>query len=236
MKLFDIHRKAIKIPLTQYYIPIPLFITSLIGIFGTAEATPKGCIHPTGPYETSCSPNSVQPYVSSDPNVPTGCVLTTKCNTMFSGLPPIPNKIYFAQGEEITNANNNNGTLSFSRAEREATAQINAQPPCSKVPLEGSFRRTCTQLSTSLYKSTDPNLQSTTLCKARFSCEDVGKHFISGITVWYDRTRGGSPVGEYTENCDGKLKVGPHDNECLTIEDIVRNVDLAHAQDVLKLL
>lgn len=221
----DINRNGIKIPFTGVRIPIPLLVGALIHVFGTPSAAYPVCPKPTGDYESSCSPNDIGPYISSDPNVPEGCVLKTECNTMFSGLPRVPNEIYYARHDSITNVSNNNGTLSYTRnANIPPAAQTNngnaniapvaQQAPCANVPLRGSFQRTCHVESTSAYASSDPNLQSTSLCQADISCEKVGGSHQNGLTVWYDRSRGGATIPETVENCNGKLKVGWNDNEC----------------------
>jgi len=223
MRILGIHinRDGIKIPFTEIRVPIQLAIRMLIPIFGIpVGASSPACRRPSGDYEGSCSPNELAPYYSSDPNVPAGCVLQTDCNTMFSGLPRVHNEIYFAPHEFITNVKNNNGTLTYNKdedplpnASRNPSGHAK-QEPCVSVPLQGSFERTCRVESQSTYDSTDPKLKTTSLCKAEISCEKIEGGRQRGLTVWYDRSRGGAPVPETVENCDGKLKVGIFDNEC----------------------
>ena len=167
-----------------------------------------GCVQPTGDYLTSCSNVNLETYVSPDPLVPKACLIEADCQTIYSGLPPTHNIIYFPSDTLLNGVYNNNGTLYYSAiplAKSESIRDLECIIP------NGSYSQTC-DIKIGKYQSTDPNLINTSLCNADLSCLKLdGK---TSSTVVYFNIRDKEITAQKIENCDGSLVLGNVDYQC----------------------
>jgi hypothetical protein len=176
-----------------------------------------GCVMPHGDYENSCENITVSTYISSDSFAPESCRLEADCKTMFSGLPAIHNVIFLPQNIDITNVNNNNGTLSYGGnllsikvADGESLNNANFKPDYKCVKPSGSYSKTCT-VETSPYHSSDPIYKYTELCSAQISClklNGIEKSHSVYFNIHQDLT-----TLNKIENCDGSILVDSIDNQ-----------------------
>jgi hypothetical protein len=181
---------------------IPILLESL---FSPVAAEFIPCPHPQGSWKDSCHNITLTPYISTDLYVPTdSCLLRTQCNTIIPSIPPCENSIYF-QATSGLNLGNNNGTLVIQSDLGSSTSISDIKQHVQCLPLPGSHKLSCT-IKAHPYKSTDPNLQTTSFCQMYTECSDLdGKRPVSN-TVYYghEELRGQSVV---VENCDGKAVI-----------------------------
>ena len=182
-----------------------------------------GCVQPTGDYHTSCSNVNLETYVSPDPLVPKACLIEADCQTIYSGLPPIHNIIYFPSNTLLNDVYNNNGTLYYSQSPL-AKSELIQDLECIRPT--GSYSQTC-DIKIEKYQSTDPNLINTSLCNADLSCLKLdGKALSSAV---YFNIRDEKITAQKIENCDGSLVLGNMDYQCMkkdseTIKEISRKI------------
>lgn len=197
---------------------LPQLLVSVLAIFGGSSAgvgnKSPNCITPSGDYESSCTGISVQPYISTDKLVPPTCRLDADCATMFIGLPPNHNTIYFPQDISLQNVSNKNGTLTH--ADRALANQNkhskNNQYVCYNP--QGSYSETCTTDST-IYTSSDENLIDSEICRAQLACKTLKGESSSTLVYFNIKAQESETTIQKLENCDGSLVKHITDNRCL---------------------
>ena len=160
--------------------------------------------------------------------MPATCQLTADCPTMFEGLAPVSNDVYFPANTQLTQLSNSNGTLTYqSKPLSTPAAQASSEYTCN--PPGGSYSRTCPERVSTPYHSTDPHMANTQLCQTKASCRSLRGTEIPDV-VYYNIKQ--SELADTTtvqkiENCNGRLVAGPRDDRCQgetshVIEEIAR--------------
>ena len=205
----------IRIPFTDLSLELSHIFVGFLAIINfplTRATSVKGdCYEPIGDYLQTCKDIAIEPYVSTDPRVPVGCVLTADCPTMFSGLPPMRNEIYIPTHILLDEMSNDNGTLTYS--ERPLAAD-NEDASADCVEPSGSYAKTCKVL-TKHYVSTDPKLQKTEFCEAELTCKTLSQSRQSNVVYHNLKSHHfAQQSAQKIENCDGNLVVGENDQQC----------------------
>lgn len=217
----------IKIPFTNIRIQASHLFIGVIALFtprlkvgGESTST---CELPSGDYLNSCSDTTIKPYHSIDPNIPSTCEFKTSCSTIFAGLAPIKNTVYFPEDVVLKDVKNNNGTLTYNERPL-TTASLSAaekydQLSCQKP--SGSYEKSC-HTQTKKYTSTDPNLGATPLCETEASCYSLKGESSSNIIYFNIKTKEGK-THQKIENCDGYLVAHVKDDRCNNVDNEVIN-------------
>lgn len=124
---FVLGEQLVKLPLVKvalsvasyFYSKLPSFVLPVAAASATAACAPSVCLTPTGSYEDSCH----RPVVTYLPDEDQ-CELTTRCATMYEGLPHRQTSIRFSPGDSGVAVENRNGTLAVQRSREET---INAR-------------------------------------------------------------------------------------------------------------
>jgi hypothetical protein len=194
-------------------------MVSILAIFSRSSINAGNkdskCITPSGDYEGSCTAISVQPYVSVDELVPPTCKLDADCATMFTGLPPSHNTVYFPQNTLLKNVSNKNGTLTHAGkalVNQNHHSKLKEQYTCYSP--QGSYSETCTT-DTTPYLSSDENLRNAEICRAQLACKTLQGESSSTLVYFNIKARESETTVQKIENCDGLLVTHPiDDNRC----------------------
>lgn len=189
-------------------------------IISGVNATGENCIKPSGSYELSCVNIQVFPYKSRDPVLGEVCCFTGHCAQTHECLGNQYFRHCFPKGTLVTGVTNQNGTLYYGGKPFDIpesltpTELTNSGMSCNQPPL-GSYQKTCEGITVVPYVPTDSGLKRSRVCRATMSCKDLkGKKGPSKNIVYWELSKEANLV-KPIENCDGKLKVGPDDRECL---------------------
>ncbi|MDP3532655.1 MAG: hypothetical protein Q8S31_05130 [Alphaproteobacteria bacterium] len=192
--------------LLGYVATAQLFANLISPVAAIEISDESNCPIPEGPWKHSCKNISIEPYKSSDPNVPVNsCKLTAHCDRIETSIPQGKNEIYYQPVNGLL-LDNKNGTLSF---QGSSSHLLQEQKPC--VAFTGSYEKSC-NVEIIPYTSADPNLSNTSFCKMKSACLDISGNKKTENTIYYDHPNAGVAI----ENCNGitVMHYGNSDGMC----------------------
>jgi hypothetical protein len=112
------------------YSKLPSFSLPVSAASAVPECAPSICLTPTGSYENSCH-RPVVTYLADEDQ----CELTTRCATIYEGLPHQQTSIRFSPGDSGITLENRNGTLVVQRSREETiNARLGELPTTAATP------------------------------------------------------------------------------------------------------